>query len=113
MGDWLESCERLATLALPGHMVLGGHKMVFTGLPVRLRQMIDNHRHGLDRLLEHLDEPKTASDCFPPLFKRKIGEGEYGLALFEAMAHAQHLYLTGLVVRERRADGAWLYVRAT
>ncbi|WP_121062792.1 MBL fold metallo-hydrolase [Chachezhania antarctica] len=113
VGDWLESCERLATLALPGHMVLGGHKMVFTGLPVRLRQMIDNHRHGLDRLLEHLDEPKTASDCFPPLFKRKIGEGEYGLALFEAMAHAQHLYLTGQVVRERRADGAWLYVRAT
>ncbi|WP_158969071.1 MBL fold metallo-hydrolase [Chachezhania sediminis] len=112
VGDWLESCERLATLAEPRHLVLGGHKLVFTGLPTRLRQLIDNHHGGLNRLVKHLDTPKTASDCFPPLFKRTIGDSEYGLALFEAMAHVHHLYVTGQATREMGPDGAWYYTRA-
>ena len=81
VADWLESCERLAGLARRDHLVLGGHKLPFTGLPVRMRQLIDNHHSALDRLLDHLTEPRTAHGCFQPLFKREIGEGEYGLSL--------------------------------
>ncbi|MDP5217496.1 MBL fold metallo-hydrolase [Ruegeria sp. 2205SS24-7] len=109
LAEWLESCERLSGLAQPGHLALGGHKLPFTGLPFRMRQLIDNHHSALDRLKDHLDVPKVASDCFLPLFKRKIGEGEYGLALVEAVAHLNHLYHIGEVERDRRADGAWLY----
>ena len=58
-----------------------------------------------------LDTPKTAADCFLPIFKRKISEGEYGLALVEAIAHVSHLYQVGEVTRIRRDDGAWLYQR--
>ena len=76
-----------------------------------MRQLIDNHHGALERLLQHLDTPKPASDCFVPLFKRNIGEGEYGLALVEAVAHVNHLYHIGAVTRTRRADGAWLYQR--
>ncbi|MFA3917204.1 MBL fold metallo-hydrolase [Ruegeria hyattellae] len=111
LAEWLESCERLSGLARPGHLALGGHKLPFSGLPFRMRQLIDNHHGALDRLKGHLDVPKPASDCFLPLFKRNIGEGEYGLALVEAVAHLNHLYHIGAVDRDRRADGAWLYQR--
>ena len=111
LADWLEACERLSLLARPDHLALGGHKLPFSRLPLRMRQLIDNHHGALERLLDHLDTPKTAAECFAPLFKRSIGEGEYGLALVEAVAHVNHLYHTGLATRERRADGAWLYQR--
>ncbi|HHL20824.1 MAG TPA: MBL fold metallo-hydrolase [Aliiroseovarius sp.] len=111
VGEWLESCERLAPFARDSQLVLPGHKLPFTGLPTRMRQLIDNHHHALDRLLEYLGEPRTAAQCFAPLFKRRIGEAEYGLALVEAVAHLNHLLALGRVTRARDGDGAWQWRR--
>ncbi|WP_136441806.1 MBL fold metallo-hydrolase [Pacificoceanicola onchidii] len=112
VSEWLEACERLSGLASGTYLVLGGHKLPFTGLPARMRQLIDNHHSALERLEEDLSEPKTAVDCFPALFKRRIGAAEYGLAMVEAMAHCLHLWHAGRATRERRDDGAWLFRRA-
>jgi glyoxylase-like metal-dependent hydrolase (beta-lactamase superfamily II) len=110
VGEWLASCSALRPHARPEQLVLPVHKLPFTGLPDRLRQMIDNHHGALDRLRDHLASgPKTAGDCFAPLFKRQIDAGTYGLALVEAVAHLNHLFAIGAVTRDRRADGAWLY----
>ena len=109
VADWLESCERFSTMARPGQLVLPGHKLPFQGLPLRLAQLIDNHHSALDRLIKHLATPQTAHDCFQPLYMRRIGEGEYGLALVEAVGHLNHLHQTGKVTRSRREDGAWIY----
>lgn len=109
LAEWLESCERLSPFARESQLVLPGHKLPFTGLPMRMRQLIGNHHSALDRLREHLREPKTAAQCFKPLFKRKIEDGIYGLALVEAMAHVNHLYHLDQVTRTRRDDGAWLW----
>ena len=76
-----------------------------------MRQLIDNHHGALDRLLELLSEPHAAVDCFQTLFMRQIGEGEYGLALVEAVAHLNHLLHLGQVTRRRRAGGAWAWQR--
>ncbi|KIN70723.1 Metallo-beta-lactamase family protein [Sulfitobacter noctilucae] len=112
IGEWLEACERLAPLARADHLVLGGHKLPFTGLPKRMEQLIENHHSALRRLLDSIAEPKAASECFGTLFKRKIGEPEYGLALVESVAHLSHLHQTGLATRSLRdADGAWVYQR--
>jgi len=111
IGEWLEACERLAPLARPEHLVLGGHKLPFTGLPKRMEQLIENHHSALRRLLAYIETPKSASECFPTLFKRSIGEAEYGLALVESVAHLSHLYQTGLATRQLREDGAWVYQR--
>lgn len=111
IGEWLEACERLSLLARPDHLVLGGHKLPFTGLPKRMEQLIENHHGALRRLLDFIDTPKAAGDCFMPLFKRNIGDGEYGLALVESLAHLSHLHQTGLATRSERADGAWVYQR--
>ena len=109
VGDWMEACERLSQYAREDHLVLGGHKTPFTGLPLRMRQLIDNHHGALKRLEEFISEPRVAGDCFPPLFKRKIGASEYGLALVEAFAHLNHLYQTGKASRTMREDGAWVW----
>ncbi len=111
IGEWLEACERLKELARDDQLVLGGHKLPFTGLPTRMRQLIDNHHGALARLLDFIDTPKSATECFAPLFKRSIGEAEYGLALVEAVAHLSHLYQDGKAMRTRRDDGAWVYQR--
>ncbi|MGJ8587748.1 MAG: MBL fold metallo-hydrolase [Yoonia sp.] len=107
--DWLTSCEKFQTFAQHDHLVLGGHKLPFTGLPTRLTQLIDNHHGALKRLMDHLTEPHSAGECFIPLFKRNIGGGEYGLALVEAVAHLNHLHQAGLVTRNLRDDGAWTF----
>ena len=110
VAEWIAACLKLQPFATERQLVLPGHKLPFTGLPDRLRQMIENHDHALDRLREHLAQaPRTAAECFPPLYKREIDEGTYGLALVEAVAHLNHLYHRDEVVRVRRDDGAWLW----
>ncbi|CUH54241.1 MBL fold metallo-hydrolase [Shimia marina] len=113
LADWLEACERLSQYARDDQLILGGHKLPFTGAPLRMRQLIDNHHGALERLKAFLDQPKTAGECFPPLFKRTIDEGAYGLALVEALAHLNHLYQVGEVSRTMREDGAFLWQRIT
>jgi glyoxylase-like metal-dependent hydrolase (beta-lactamase superfamily II) len=112
VAEWIDSCERLATFATDSQLVLPGHKLPFTGLPFRLKQKVENHHGALARLWDHLVEPRVAVDCFAPLFRREIGPAEFGLALAETIGHLNHLLATGAAVRERRADGAWLWRRA-
>ena len=111
LAEWLESCQRLAPHAREGQLVLPGHKRPFTGLPVRMRQLIENHHGALERLLDHLERPRSAADCFEALFRRPIGEGEYGLALVEAVAHVNHLWHAGRVRRIAGEAGVWLWQR--
>ncbi|QYX57471.1 MBL fold metallo-hydrolase [Roseovarius sp. SCSIO 43702] len=111
LADWLESCERLGAVATGGELVLSGHKLPFTGLPHRMRQLVENHHGALRRLEAHLEVPRTAAECFGPLFKRRIDAGTYGLALVEAVAHLNHLHQAGRVTRRARGDGAWLWQR--
>lgn len=100
--EWLDSCARLAARAHHRHLVLPGHKLPFTGLPARLEQLAENHHSALRRLSGVLAQaPRTAVDCFDVLFRRRIGEGEYGLALAEAVAHINALAARGAV----RAEG--------
>ena len=109
LDEWLESCRKFAGIARPDQAVLPGHKLPYVGLPSRIEQLIENHRGALDRLRTFLRTPSTAIDCFQPLFRRSIGEGEVGLALAESMAHLNYLLARNEVERSRRKDGAWLW----
>lgn len=111
VAEWIASCQRFQRIATDDRLVLPGHKLPFTGLPLRLRQMIDNHTGALARLTAHLAAPATAAGCFLPVFKRQIAGPEYGLALVEAVAHLNHLHAAGIVTRVMRDDGAWLWQR--
>ena len=111
--DWINTCTAFLPFAREDHFVLSGHKRPFVGLPHRLTALIQNHKTALDRLLVFLATPATAHDTFSTLFKRSIGDGEYSLALGEAMAHLNHLYFRGDITRERREDGAYIWQART
>lgn len=112
LGDWMASCARFAEVAEERHLVLPGHKLPFTGLPLRLRQMADNHESAIARLLDHIATPQSAAACFPALFKRQIGPAEYGLALVEAVAHLNYLLHRRLARRFLSPEEIWLWQRA-
>ena len=105
VGEWLESCKKFQPFAREDHLVLPGHNRPFTGLPKRLTQLIDNHHGAVKRLAKFLTEPRSAVDCFDTIYKRKIGTGEFGLAMVEAIAHLNHMYDTGMASRRLDPDG--------
>ncbi len=109
LAEWLASCRAFQAHARDDLLILPGHKLPFTGLPLRLRQMIDNHEGALDRLRSHLGEPRTAVQCFLPLFGRELQGQAYGMGLVEAVAHLNHLWLRGDIARERGPGGEWLW----
>lgn len=107
--DWLQATESFKPHARADQLVLPGHKLPFTGLPYRLHQLAENHHTALERLRDHLRTPKSAADCFAVLYKRAIGEGEFGLALVEAVAHLNCLLRRGHVSRSLDGEGVWLW----
>lgn len=107
LAEWLSSCARLAPFATDTQLVLPGHKLPFTGLPLRLRQMVENHLGALERLRRHLEVPRTAAECFLPLFKREITGSAYGMALGEAVAHLNYLWKLGEITRRTTEEGRW------
>jgi glyoxylase-like metal-dependent hydrolase (beta-lactamase superfamily II) len=109
LSEWLQSARDLMPLARDDHFVLPGHKLPFFGLPFRLAEMLADHEAGLSRLLDHLTEPRRATDCFSVLFKRPVGEQTFGLALSESVAHLNCLLHRGLVTRVLSDSGAWLW----
>ncbi len=109
LSEWMAAVEGYVPHARADHLVLPGHKLPYTGLPTRLRQMADNHHGALARLLADLAQPRRATECFSALFKREIGDGEYGLALVEAIAHLNYLLRRGQVSRSLGDDGAWIW----
>ncbi len=108
LGEWIASCHAFQGVARDNHLVLPGHKLPYTGLPLRLNRMIDDHLGALARLRAHLTEESTAVGCFPALFRRQIGPAEYGLALVEAVAHLNHLLVRKQVTRTER-HGVWIW----
>ncbi len=111
LGEWLESCRRLRLVAEgTDPLILPGHKAPFRGADFRLVQLIENHEHALERILDALNKngPKSAAQLFLPIFKREITGTQYGLALAESVAHMNHLHQSGRVLREL-VDDAWIY----
>ena len=111
LSEWLTSCRRFQPLARPDQLILPGHKLPFTGLPLRLTQMIASHEAALARLLDHLSSPIRAVDCFSALYRRSLGPEDFGLALAETLAHLNCLHRQGQITRTLLSDGAWGWLR--
>ncbi len=111
LSEWLTSCRRFKPLARPDQLILPGHKLPFTGLPLRLTQKIASHEAALARLLDHLSSPTRAVDCFSALYRRSLGPEDFGLALAETLAHVNCLHRKGQITRTLLSDGAWGWQR--
>ncbi len=104
LGEWLDSCERLHGLLPADLLVLPGHNEPFTGVGIRLKQLLDHHNEALKVLEQFLSEPRTTIECFGTLFDRKITEQLQGFATVEAVAHLNYLVQSGRTTREEEAD---------
>ena len=105
--EWMISCERLKQFSKGDQLALPGHKLPFSGMPLRLTQLLENHNGALDRLRLDLKTPKTAGEVMPAIFKRNIEDSEYSLGLVEALAHCNYLWHAGEIRRSLDDDGAY------
>ena len=105
--EWMASCDRLKEFSNDDNLALPGHKLPFVGIPLRLKQLLENHSGALDRLRLDLKTPKTAGEVMPAIFKRNIEDGEYSLGLVEALAHCNYLWHAGEVTRTLGNDGVY------
>ncbi|MEM0954141.1 MAG: MBL fold metallo-hydrolase [Pseudomonadota bacterium] len=111
--DWLLASAAIRELLPDDVLVLPAHEAPFYGLHVRLTQIIEGHERDLDKLWEHLAEPRRAVDCFDPLFNRDIDDNSIQLAIGETLAHLNCLMGRRLVQRQRDAQGVDWYSQKT
>ena len=107
--EWLSSSARIREILPDDVLVLPAHEAPFYGLHVRLNQLIEAHNRDLRSLFDHLDQPRRAVDCFPPLFSREIGQDSLGLATGETIAHLNCLLGRRRITRRRDARGVDWY----
>jgi glyoxylase-like metal-dependent hydrolase (beta-lactamase superfamily II) len=109
---FLASLQRLATL--PAHTrVLPSHGKPFTGLHARVAQLQAHHAERLAEVLAACrEQPRSAAELLPVLFKRPLDLHQTTFAMGEAVAHLHALWRRGALRRHRGADGVWRFSAA-
>jgi glyoxylase-like metal-dependent hydrolase (beta-lactamase superfamily II) len=87
MPGWLESHERFKRILPNDILVLPAHNAPFYGVQERLQYLIDHHEDRMLIIEEQCQEPRTAMELLPFLFKRKLESFTLFMALGEAIAH--------------------------
>lgn len=106
--EWMQSLQRL--LELPEDvLVCPAHNAPFTGLHVRLRELLAHHEQQLAVVEAALAEPKTAYALLPALFRKPLHNEQLMMAMGECLAHLQLLLARGAIVRHHNADGVEIY----
>jgi len=86
-------------------LVLPSHNEPFRKGPLRLRELIEHHEDGLEKLHALCAEPKRAVDVFPALFRSRITQGNFGMATGESLAHLNCLRARGRMLRRPDKNG--------
>jgi len=106
---FLQSIDKFK--ALPADtLTLPSHGKPFTGLHRRIEQL---HAHHRDRLAEVLqvctEQPCSAADVLPVLFKRALDLHQTTFAMGESIAHLHALWYEGRLQRTHGADGVYRF----
>ena len=107
--DWMESHDRF--LDTPEKtFVLPAHNLPFYGVRERLRDLIAHHEDRMLAIEETCqDEPQTAKDLLPVLFKRHLDARQMMMALGEAIAHCHLLMHRNRLERSEGEDGRFWF----
>ena len=92
LGLFLSSLDRY--LELPADtLVLPSHGEPFIGLHTRVTQLKQHHAERLAELIQACrNQPQTAMDILPVLFRRQLDAHQLAFAMGEAIAHLNHLW---------------------
>ena len=110
--NFLRSCESLKNRLDKDVLILPSHGDPFYGAHLRLQDMINEHKKGLQDLLEFCSQPRSVADVFPILFKSKINIGNMVIAVGEAVANLNYLVSSKELVVNIGSDGIARYKQA-
>lgn len=116
---YLDSLAVLARLLPPQTLVLPSHGLPFGGeqaadgqggAHTRINELARHHDERLDETLHACrQQPTSAADLLPVLFRRQLDLHQTTFAMGEALAHLHRLWLAGELQRERGADGVYRF----
>ncbi|MFC0399642.1 MBL fold metallo-hydrolase [Paraburkholderia rhizosphaerae] len=102
---YLQSLGRYEPMAADT-LVLPSHGKPFRGLHTRIAQLRDHHAARLDDVRAACaEEPRSAADIVPLMFRRKLDLHQLTFAMGEALAHLHLLWHAGELKRVKDADG--------
>ena len=110
--NFLRSCESLKNRLNKDVLILPSHGDPFYGVHLRLQDMINEHKKGLQDLLEFCSQPRSVAEVFPILFKSKINIGNMVIAVGEAVANLNYLVSSKELVVNIGSDGIARYKQA-
>ncbi len=106
---FLQSIDKFKELPA-GTLTLPSHGKPFTGLHRRIEQLHEHHRDRLAEVMEACSQqPCSAADVLPILFKRKLDLHQTTFAMGAAVAHLHALWFEGQLRRERDAEGVYRF----
>lgn len=98
LARFLASLDRFLRLP-PDTLVLPSHGLPFVGIAARVEQLRAHHAARLAELEAAASRPITAEQLLPVLFPRKLDLQQRYFAMGEAIAHLNHLWRAGRLVR--------------
>lgn len=109
---FLASIDRMR--ALPQDtLVLPSHGRPFRGLHTRIAQLQSHHEHHFAELMNACaDQPHSAADAIPVLFKRHLDLHQMTFAMGESIAHLNALWMEGRLIRTLDEDGIYRFAAA-
>ncbi len=110
--NFLRSCESLKNRLNKDVLILPSHGDPFYGVHLRLQDMINEHKKGVQDLLEFCSQPRSVAEVFPILFKSKINIGNMVIAVGEAVANLNYLVSSKELVVDIGSDGIARYKQA-
>ncbi len=109
LGLFLASLKRLTVLPADT-LILPSHGLPFVGLHARVDQLLAHHDARLEDIrLACLAAPHSAAELLSVLFNRPLDLHQTTFAMGEAIAHLNHLWLTGELNRDQGTDGVWRF----
>jgi len=108
---YLDSLGRFAPLP-QDVLVLPSHGKPFRGLHTRIGQLRDHHKARLAEVEAACEQPRTAAEIVPIMFRRPLDAHQLSFALGEALAHLHKLWRDGIVRRQAGTDGIIRFSKA-
>jgi glyoxylase-like metal-dependent hydrolase (beta-lactamase superfamily II) len=109
---YLRSIAAMRTLPADT-LVLPSHGKPFIGLHARIEQLLQHHEDRYAEVLQACsDQPCSAADILPVMFRRPLDLHQTTFAMGEAIAHLHGLAGRGLLQAQAGADGVLRYRKA-
>ena len=105
---FLQSIDKFRSLPADT-LTLPSHGKPFTGLHTRIEQLHDHHRERLVEVHEACEQPRSAADILPVLFKRQLDMHQMSFAMGEAIAHLHALWFEGRLKRRLDPDRVYRF----